>query len=112
MSTTPTPVIRTAYMQHIMTATYPEVANEAIRNGFDGAWERLIAERLYRDKENGNSEAECIIYAVGGVSPQKLKMAAKMIINSKTVPDDDDYPQDDSIDEADMPRGWEQARKL
>jgi hypothetical protein len=70
---------RTEYMQKIMMATYNDVAIEALKNGFDGAWERLIARRLKLDASNGNSEAEVILQANG----DNAAIAAKMIYNSK-----------------------------
>jgi hypothetical protein len=81
-------MIRTKYMQSIMNATYPHIAIEAIKNGFDGAWQRLIAERLLNDYNAGNSEAECIIESVGGLSMQKRMQAAKLITSSKIMSHD------------------------
>lgn len=77
---------RSKYMSRIMASTYPGVAIEAIRNGFDGAWQRLIVKQLRKDYEAGNSEAECIVQAAGGLSNQKLMQAADLIINSKIEP--------------------------
>jgi|GEM_PF-2904438 len=74
---------RTEYMQSLMNDTYSSVAIEAIQNGFDGSWERLIAARLRKDYVAGHSEAEVIVHAVGGVSDQKLMEAAKLITSSK-----------------------------
>lgn len=76
---------RTKYMQEIMNSTYSGIAIEAIHRGFDGSWERLIAKQLRKDYEAGNSEAECIIDAVGGLSDQKLLQAAGLIIESKIL---------------------------
>lgn len=70
---------RTKYMTAILNETYPLVAIEAIKNGFDGALERLIAARLRKDYNNGHSEAEVIMSAVEGSASN----AAKLIINSK-----------------------------
>jgi len=74
---------RTPYMQLLMTSTYPMVAIEAINGGFEGAWERLIAERLLNDYNAANSEAECLLLSVGGLSMQKRMQAAKLITSSK-----------------------------
>jgi hypothetical protein len=79
---------RTMYMQSLMNATYPGIAIEAIKGGFDEAWERLIAEKLLKDYNAGNSEAECIIESVGGLSMQKRMQAAKNITSSKIVSHD------------------------
>lgn len=49
---------RTTYMTNLMTSTYPNIAPEAVMNGFDGAWERLIAAKLLKDYERGHSESE------------------------------------------------------
>lgn len=70
---------RTTYMQTIMTETYADVAIEAIKGGFDGAWERLIGRRLNRDYANGHSEAEMIVESVMG----DMVKASNLIINSK-----------------------------
>lgn len=74
---------RTKYMQTIMNETYPDVAIEAIKGGFEGAWERLIARRLLTDYQAGHSEAEVILAAMGGISQEKRLRAAKYIISSK-----------------------------
>jgi hypothetical protein len=79
---------RTKYMQTVMNETYPGIAIEAIKNGFEGAWDRLIAERLLKDYNAGNSEAECIIEAAGGLSMQKRMQAAKLITSSKIMSHD------------------------
>lgn len=69
---------RTNYMQAIMTETYSDVAIEAIKTGFNGAWERVIARRLERDYINGHSEAEVIVESAGS-----LKQASYLITSSK-----------------------------
>jgi hypothetical protein len=74
---------RTPYMQRLMTSTYSMIAIKAINGGFDNAWERLIAERLLKDYNAGNSEAECLIESVGGLSKEKRMQAAKLITSSK-----------------------------
>lgn len=77
---------RTKYMTRILNETYPNVAIEAIKGGFDGAWERLIVERLYKDYTEGHSEAECIVESVEGefdMIKDHLYAAAKMITSSK-----------------------------
>lgn len=70
---------RTTYMSNCMTSTYPMVAVEAIQNGWDNSWVRLIADKLKKDIQSGNSEAEVIVDSVGG----DYMKAAKLIIDSK-----------------------------
>ncbi len=70
---------RTNFMQQCLTATYPNVAVEAIKGGFNGAWERLIAAKLKREIQAGQSEAEVIVDSCGG----DYMKAAKLIIDSK-----------------------------
>jgi hypothetical protein len=72
---------RTPYQQSIMTATYPGVAREAIIRGFDGSWERLIAQRLRIDAKSGISEAEVLLQYCEG---DALK-AAYLVTNSKII---------------------------
>lgn len=72
-------VERTPFMQSLMTSTYPNLAIEAIIGGFDGSWERLIAQQLRIYAKSNHSEAELILQANGG----DVMKAAKMIINSK-----------------------------
>lgn len=79
---------RTKYMTQIMNETYAGVAIEAVKNGFDGSWERLIAAKLRKDYIKGISEAECLVHAAGGVSDQKLLQMAHFITNSKIVEHD------------------------
>lgn len=79
---------RTIYMQKVMNDTYTDVAIEAIKGGFNGAWERLIAERLRTDYDKGISEAEVIIDSVKGKwdnTQQQLMMAAHLITSSKIL---------------------------
>lgn len=57
---------RTTFMQLLLTVTYPNVAIEAIKGGFDGSWERLIAKKLQEKVAAGHSEAEVIVQAAGG----------------------------------------------
>lgn len=52
---------RSAYMQSLMTSTYPSIATEAIINGWDGAWERLIAKQLRFDYLKDHSQAVVLI---------------------------------------------------
>lgn len=54
---------RSKYMQSLLTSTYPMVAIEAIKNGWEGAWERLIAKRLRIDYKSDHSEAVELINA-------------------------------------------------
>lgn len=70
---------RTPWMQSLMTAIYPQVAIEAIRNGFDGCAERVVARALQNAVAAGNSEAEVILQSAGG---DYLK-AAYLITSSK-----------------------------
>lgn len=53
-------------MQLLMTVTCPNVAIEAIKGGFDGSWERLIAQKLQEKVAAGHSEAEVIVQSAGG----------------------------------------------
>lgn len=48
---------RTAYQQSLMDSTYAGIAIEAIKNGWEEAWERLIANRLWADCQKEHSEA-------------------------------------------------------
>jgi len=70
---------RTKYMQSLMTDTYGQVAIEAIKGGFYGAWERAIARRLRRDYSAGHSEAETIVQSVDG----DFTKASYLITSSK-----------------------------
>lgn len=70
---------RTTYMQEIMTSTYPRIPIEAVRNGYNGAWERLIAEQLRFDTSYDHSEACEIVESVD----RNFMKAAQLIINSK-----------------------------
>jgi hypothetical protein len=76
-------MIRTEYMKNLMTSTYPNVAIEAFKNGFQGSWERCIAKKLREDYNKGNSEAECLVQSIGGLSDQKLIELAHLITSSK-----------------------------
>lgn len=71
---------RTTYMQSLLTTTYPGIAVEAIKNGFDGAWERLIANRLKQDALRDVSEAQMILESVG-----YNHMKAAYLITSSTI---------------------------
>ncbi len=42
-------MLRTKYMQDLMTATYSQIPIIAILEGFDGAWEKAIARKLELD---------------------------------------------------------------
>lgn len=72
---------RTKYQQSIMTATYPRVTMEAIVGGFDGSWERLIAQRLRIDAKSGISEAEVLLESCDGDALR----AAHLVTNSKII---------------------------
>jgi len=77
-----TKISRTPYMQKIMDYTYPGVAIEAIRGGFSGSWERLVAKHLMADAKNNHSEATVIMQDCGN-DPMK---AAYLITNSIITP--------------------------
>jgi hypothetical protein len=66
-------------MQNLMIAAYPQVALEAIQRGFDGSFERCIANVLKHGVLAGHSEAEVILQAASG---DYLK-AAQLITSSK-----------------------------
>lgn len=70
---------RTNYMKSLMTTTYPDVAVEAIKGGFKGAWERLIASRLHTDVLKDKSEAVLLVESVG----MDYMKAAHLITESK-----------------------------
>jgi hypothetical protein len=74
-------------MDRLMTSTYPHVAIEAISGGFDGAWERLIAERLKKDCKAEHSEAleivESLIESPGPKEKTLFLKAAYLITSSK-----------------------------
>lgn len=70
---------RTNYMQLLMTVTYPDVPIEAIKGGFDGAWERLISQKLQIDVARDHSEAIEICNSVGN----DFMKAAHLITSSK-----------------------------
>lgn len=79
---------RTAYQQSLMDSTYPGVAIEAIKNGWDGAWERLIAERLKKDCKADHSEAcEIVESCVTSPGPKEnpLFLKAAKLITSSTI---------------------------
>jgi hypothetical protein len=56
-------------MQKIMNDTYPGIAIEAITNGFEGSWERLIAKKLFDKAASSNvfimMEAHSILKQTG-----------------------------------------------
>lgn len=83
-----TVVTRTNYMQNLMTSTYPMIAIEAIKGGFDGSWERLIAKRLITDYEKDHSEAVEIMNSFLGMGIKSIAnasvKAAYLITSSKT----------------------------
>jgi len=70
---------RTSYMELLMITTYPMIAIEALKGGFDGAWERLIAQQLEKDCKADESEAIVIAESVGN----DFMKAAHLIISSK-----------------------------
>ena len=82
-------VTRTPYMQRLLTSTYSMVAVEAIKGGFDGSWERLIAKRLISDYENDHSEAVEIMNSffsmcIKSIAQASVK-AAYLITSSKIL---------------------------
>lgn len=72
-------VIRTEYMQHLMTSTYSSILIETLNGGFDGAWQRCIAKQLQKDCRNNHSQALEIVDSVGN----DLMKAAYLITSSK-----------------------------
>lgn len=83
---------RSTYMQNLMTLTYPTIAIEAIKNGFDGAWERLIAERLRKDYRADHSQAVVLVDSqpIDDNVPEELQLFHKSIkaahlITSSTI---------------------------
>lgn len=69
-----------------MTSTYTGVAIEAIKNGLDGAWERLIAQRLLIDYKSDHSEAVEILNTQTGTDSMKNKsLLAAFLITSSTI---------------------------
>lgn len=90
MNTTPT-IVRSEYMQSVLDATYPNLAVEAIKGGFDGAWERLISAQLRKDYIADHSEANEIVESVmvkGDKASQTYLKAAYLITSSK-IPSED-----------------------
>ena len=76
---------RTTYMQSLMNRTYPGVAIEAIKNGFDGSLERLIADALRYDWYNQSENAESVLNLVADrnkLSAKDLYMKAAYLITS------------------------------
>lgn len=78
-------MIRSSYMQNLMTSTYPMVAVEAIKNGWDGAWERLIAQRLRIDYKSDHSEAVELINAQPLKTFIDKSLQAAYLITSSTI---------------------------
>lgn len=76
-------------MQRLLTSTYSMVAVEAIKEGFDGSWERLIAARLHKDFLNDHSEASEIIESVcvPGMAASKAYLKAAYLITSSKIPE-------------------------
>lgn len=84
-------VTRTNYMQNLMTSTYPMIAIEAIKGGFDGSWERLIAERLKIDVKKMYPEAMDIVLSIydpeGEEKESVTFMKAAYLITSSKIPE-------------------------
>lgn len=77
---------RTAYMQFLMNSTYAGIAIEAIKRGFTGAWERLIANQLYQDIYNDqNPQAFELLDLTGDTNYTKetFLKAAYLVTGSK-----------------------------
>lgn len=85
---------RTLYMTNLMASTYPMVAIEAVQRGFDGAWERLIAQRIEKDYLQDHSEAREIVDSIYSGEDFNLKeaylKAAYLITSSEIEPANDD----------------------
>jgi hypothetical protein len=80
-----TPIVRTEYMQSLLDATKYDVGVEAIKGGFIGAWERLIAGRIKTDWIRDVPEACEIIESVmvkGDPATVTYYKAAKLITSS------------------------------
>jgi hypothetical protein len=77
-------------MQQVMNEIYNKVAIEAIASGFDGSWERVIAERLYIDYLKDHSECCEIVGSIKIFSSLKnaCQKAAYLITSSK-IPSED-----------------------
>lgn len=79
---------RTSYMQSLMDSTYAGIAIEAIKNGWVGAWERIIAERLKKDCKADHSEAcEIVESCITSPGPKEnaLFLKAAFLITSSTI---------------------------
>lgn len=78
---------RTAYQQSLMDSTYAGIAIEAIKNGWEGAWERLIANRLWADCQKEHSEAREITDSVRADSDDYMApyLRAAKLITSSTI---------------------------
>lgn len=78
-------------MQQCMTLTYPMMALEAIKSGFDGAWERLIAAKVLKDFINDFSEAFELMSFVSQEDPAMPVKAAALkvayLITNSKIPD-------------------------
>lgn len=83
-------VIRTTYMQTVMTETYSQGTIIAVMQGkLAGSWERAIAERIRQDYHNDHPEACEIIESVKapGMSANTTYLkAAYLITSSVTAP--------------------------
>lgn len=83
-TTTSIDVIRTKYMQSILSATRENVALQACLQGtIVGAWEKLIAKELFKDCLMGHSEASEIVDSMPFPSSQAFLKAAYLITSSK-----------------------------
>lgn len=82
-------VIRTKYMQSLMSKTHSSVPIQAGKQGtIVGAWEALIAEEIHQDYLKDHSEACEIVDSVsspGMSANQSYKKAAYLITSSKVL---------------------------
>jgi|SRR5882762_54160 len=86
---TSTPIVRNELMHELLHITIPNVAIEAILNGFDGSHERLIAKALKNMWNNGSARVlglfDYLEISKDNVSDKQFSEAAYMITAS-TIP--------------------------
>lgn len=82
---------RTKYMQGLIVSSYQNVAIEAVRNGFDGSLERLIARQLEMDYLGDHSEAcELVNFITESDQTMPIRAAAlkaAYLITSSKIPE-------------------------
>lgn len=82
---------RTPYMQSLMQSTYSLVAIEAIMGGFEGAWQRVIANKIHQDYLSDHPEACEIVNSVkapGQVARETYLLAAYLVTSSVIAEED------------------------